>query len=91
MVVTYANAEFRGGHSYNSQVVDRFAEISVNGGIPQKVYFRNTFAWNHFQTRVVDVELASGTNSIRFCQPHRGAYAPHIDRIISPRPPAYRD
>ena len=81
MVVHFANAEFRGGHSYNSQVVDRWANIRVNGQNPQKVYFRNTFAWNNYQTRVVDVNLAAGSNTVQFSNPAEGAYAPNIDRI----------
>lgn len=81
MVITFANAEFRGGHAYNSQVVDRFAEISVNGEPARKVYFRNTFAWNHYQTKVVDVELKAGSNTIRFFNSAKETYAPHIDKI----------
>jgi len=81
MVVHFANAEFRGGHSYNNQIVDRWAEIRVNGQNPQKVYFRNTFAWNNYQTRVVDVKLAAGRNTIEFANPIKGAFAPNIDRI----------
>jgi hypothetical protein len=81
LVVHFANAEFRGGHSYNSQIVDRWAEIRVNGQNPQKVYFRNTFAWNNYQTRVVDVKLAAGRNTIEFSNPIKGVFAPNIERI----------
>jgi len=81
MAVYFANADFRGGHSYNSQVVDRTAEIRVNGGEPQRVYFRNTFAWDNYQSRVVDIELQAGQNTIRFSNPDAGEFAPHIDRI----------
>ncbi len=81
MVVHFANAEFRGGHSYNSQVVDRYAEISVNGGEPQGIYFRNTFDWANFQTRVVDVALEAGENTILFSNPAAGAFAPNIAMI----------
>jgi hypothetical protein len=81
MVVYFANAEFRGGHSYNSQVVDRWAEICVNDRFTQKIYFRNTFDWHSYQTRVVDVTLDAGDNTIRFSNPTTGAYAPHIARI----------
>ena len=81
MVVHFANADFRGGHSYNSQVVDRIAEIQVNGGKTQKVYFRNTFAWDNYQSRVVYIELGAGLNTIRFANPDPGRFAPHLDRI----------
>ena len=81
LVVYFANAEFRGGHSYNSQIVDRWAEISVNGQNAQKVYFRNTFSWNNYPTRVIDIKLEAGSNTIKFTNPAEGAYAPNIDRI----------
>jgi hypothetical protein len=81
MVVTYANAEFRGEHSYNSQVVDRHADIRVSGGVPQRVYFRNTFTWDNYQSRVVDVILRAGGNAIKFFNPDLDTFAPHIDRI----------
>jgi hypothetical protein len=81
MVVYFANADFRGGHSYNSQVVDRHAYIRVNGGSAQKVYFRNTFAWDNYQSRIVNVTLQAGSNTIQFFNSDTEAYAPHIDKI----------
>ena len=81
MVVYFANADFRGGHSYNSQVVDRHAYIRVNGGSAQRVYFRNTFAWDNYESRVVDVMLQAGNNTIQFFNGDPEAYAPHIDKI----------
>jgi hypothetical protein len=81
MVVTYANAEFRGGHTYNSQVVDRFTEIRVNGASPQGGYFRNTFTWDNYQTRVVDVDLQAGANTLHFSNPAPDRFAPHIDKL----------
>jgi hypothetical protein len=80
-VVHFANAEFRGGHSYNSQVVDLYADIRVNNSSTQRVYFRNTFAWDNYQTRVVDVMLQTGRNSIRFFNGDPDEYAPRIDKI----------
>jgi uncharacterized protein YjbI with pentapeptide repeats len=81
MVVYFANAEFRGEHSYNSQVVDRHADIRVNGGDSHRVYFRNTFTWDNYQSRVVDVVLQARDNTIEFFNRDPGAYAPNIDRI----------
>jgi hypothetical protein len=81
MAVHFSNAEFRGGHSYNSQVVDLQAEIQVNGGGIQRIYFRNTFAWDNYQTRVVDVMLQAGKNTIKFFNGDLDAYAPRIDKI----------
>ena len=79
MVVHFANAENKGSHDYNIQVVDRYADIQVNGGTTKRVYFRNTFAWNVYRTSVVDVELRAGTNTIKFSNDL--AYAPNIDKI----------
>jgi len=79
MVVYFANAENKGSHDYNAQVVDRYADISVNGGTAKRVYFRNTFAWNAYQTTVIDVNLKAGNNTIQFS--NSAAYAPHIDKI----------
>ena len=81
MVVHFANAEFRGGHSYNSQVVDLHADIRVNDSSTQRIYFRNTFAWDNYQTRVVDVMLQTGMNTIRFFNGDPDEYAPRIDKI----------
>jgi hypothetical protein len=81
MVVHFANAEFRGGHSYNSQVVDLYSQVRVNGASTQRVYFRNTFAWDNYQTRVVDVTLQAGRNTIRFFNDAPDESAPRIDKI----------
>ena len=81
MVVHFANAEFRGGHSYNSQVVDLSADIRVNDNSTHRIYFRNTFAWDNYQTRVVDVLLQTGKNTIRFFNSDPHGYAPRIDKI----------
>ncbi|WP_199613675.1 cohesin domain-containing protein [Paenibacillus alkalitolerans] len=66
LVITYANGEYSGSHSYNNNVVERYAQMSVNGAEPQTVYFKNTISWQQFATVTLDVELREGTNSIRF-------------------------
>jgi hypothetical protein len=85
MVVAYANAEVVGNHQYNNNIVDRGADISVNGGASRRVYFRNTLSWTTFRTTVVDVDLAAGANTITFGNASSG-YAPDIDliRIAAP-------
>ncbi|WP_433380867.1 carbohydrate-binding protein [Actinoplanes sp. CA-142083] len=76
LVVSYANGELGdGATNYNSNIVDRYAEI--NG---KRVYFRNTLGWSNYWTRVVDVDLAAGANTITFGNASSG-YAPNIDRI----------
>ncbi|MEK4043511.1 S-layer homology domain-containing protein [Paenibacillus sp. FSL H8-0048] len=66
LVVTYANGESAGTHAYNNDVVERYAQVSVNGGEPQTVYFKNTISWQQFATQTLDVELKAGMNTIRF-------------------------
>jgi hypothetical protein len=81
MVVGYANGELGdGATNYNSNIVDRYAEISVNGGTAKKVFFRNTLGWSIYGTTVVDVDLAAGANTITFGNASTD-YAPNIDRI----------
>ncbi|RSM70737.1 dockerin [Actinoplanes sp. ATCC 53533] len=86
MVVGYANGELgAGATNYNSNIVDRYGEISVNGGTAKRLYFRNTLGWSNYRTTVTDVDLAAGTNSITFGNASTG-YAPNIDliRIAAP-------
>ncbi len=81
MVVTYANGELGAGASnYNSNIVDRYADVSVNGAAASRTYFRNTLGWSNFRTTVIDVDLAAGNNTITFSNSSTG-YAPDIDRI----------
>jgi len=81
MIVSYANGELgSGATNYNSNIVDRYAEISVNGGTAKKVYFRNTLGWSNYWTNVVDVDLVAGANTVTFGNSSTG-YAPNIDRI----------
>ena len=81
MVVTYANGELgEGAVNYNSNIVDRYADISVNGGPARRSYFRNTLGWSIYRTTVIDVDLVAGANTITFANASSG-YAPNIDLI----------
>jgi hypothetical protein len=81
MVVGYANGELGAGSSnYNSNIVDRYADISVNGATAKRSYFRNTLGWSNFRTTVVDVDLVAGNNTITFANSSAG-YVPDLDRI----------
>ena len=51
-------------HPYNVDLVERYAQISVNGGTPQTVYFKNTFSWDVFKNVIIDVKLNAGVNTI---------------------------
>ncbi|WP_244871587.1 carbohydrate-binding protein [Catellatospora sp. TT07R-123] len=80
VVVSYANGELGAGASnYNTNVVDRYADVSVNGGSTKRVYFRNTLGWSNFWTTAIDVDLNAGNNTIKFANGAR--YAPDLDRI----------
>ncbi|MEJ2043015.1 MAG: RICIN domain-containing protein [Reinekea sp.] len=79
MVVRFANAEVVGEHSYNNNVVDRIASVSVNGQAATDYYFSNTRKWNAYHTMVFDVNLNAGNNTITFS--NADAYAPNIDSI----------
>ncbi len=79
MVVYYAGAEKVGAHQYNVNIVDRYADIRINGKEDQRVYYRNTFGWNSFRSKVVQIQLKAGENTIRFF--NNEAKAPHIDKI----------
>jgi len=61
--------------------VDLHADIRVNDSSTQRIYFRNTFAWDNYQTRVVDVMLHAGRNTIRFSNADPDQYTPRIDKI----------
>lgn len=85
LVVHYANNEQVGNHSYNANVVERHAMMSVNGAEAEKLYFRSTYSWESFRSIVLDVELQEGANTIRFYndteEPSYETYAPNFDRI----------
>lgn len=85
LVVHYANNEQVGNHSYNANVVERHAMMSVNGAEAEKLYFRSTYSWESFRSIVLDVELQEGANTIRFYndteEPYYETYAPNFDRI----------
>jgi hypothetical protein len=79
LTVRYANNERGAGHDYNTNIISRAADISVNGGPPTRVWFRNTWAWNNFWTLTVPVNLRRGGNTIQFANP--SASTPNLDRI----------
>ena len=52
-------------HPYNMDLVERYAQISVNGGEPETVYFKNTLSWDTFKTVSVQFDLKEGINEIK--------------------------
>ncbi|MET7736811.1 CBM35 domain-containing protein [Streptomyces sp. NPDC005402] len=78
MSVRYANNQVSGSGNYNTNVVSRAADITVNG-TTQTVMFRNTYSWSNYWYLPVPVTLKAGTNTVTFA--NSSAYAPDIDRI----------
>ncbi|MFJ9907492.1 hypothetical protein ACIRVK_32175 [Streptomyces sp. NPDC101152] len=78
MNVRYANNQVSGSGNYNTNVVSRAADITVNG-TATTVMFRNTYSWSNWWDLPVPVTLKAGTNTITFGNP--SGYAPDLDRI----------
>ncbi|RSM85823.1 cellulosome protein [Kibdelosporangium aridum] len=95
LVIRYANAQESIPTHYNPDPVTRHADISINGGTPQRVQFPNTFHFNQFRDLTVPVWLNPGTNTVKFTSQElpdwdgktynqygqRSKYAPNIDYI----------
>ncbi|PHV69619.1 hypothetical protein CS063_14750 [Sporanaerobium hydrogeniformans] len=74
-------------HPYNTDLVERYAQISVNGDTPQTVYFINTLSWDSTRNIVVDIVLEEGDNIITFYNDNSykfsnvTQYAPNFDKF----------
>ncbi|MGW1674633.1 CBM35 domain-containing protein [Streptomyces sp. NPDC002324] len=80
LVVHYAHNERRdNGHSYNTDIMSRTADITVGAAEPRRVTFKNTWGWDDYWTVGVPVDLKKGANKVTFG--NAGAWAPNIDRI----------
>ncbi|MEH0627577.1 CBM35 domain-containing protein [Streptomyces stelliscabiei] len=80
LVVHYAHNERRdNGHSYNTDIMSRTADITVGAAEPRRVTFKNTWGWDDYWTVGVPVDLKKGANKVTFA--NAGAWAPNIDRI----------
>jgi hypothetical protein len=79
LAVRYANNERAGSGNYNTNIVSRAADISVDGQAPTRVMFRNTYSWDQFWTVNVPVTLREGTNTVTFSNPT--TMAPDIDSV----------
>jgi hypothetical protein len=64
LVVHYANDERDVGHPYNTDIISRPIDISVNGGEPARHWFKNTWSWGNWWARGVPVMLEAGVNTI---------------------------
>ncbi|MBO5372697.1 MAG: leucine-rich repeat protein [Lachnospiraceae bacterium] len=75
-------------HPYNTDLVERYAQIVVNGAEAETVYFRNTNSWEVFENVIMDVELKAGENTISFSNDNSykfsevvDDYAPRFDKF----------
>ncbi|MEH0421488.1 carbohydrate-binding protein [Streptomyces sp. B21-083] len=79
VVVHYSNNDRAGTGNYNINVESRTAQLTVNGGTPSTLTFRNTYSWNDYWSLGTTVNLNSGTNTLKFS--NSSSYAPDIDYI----------
>lgn len=83
VTLTYANNAEGGVHSYNVDLIERYATFTVNGE-SQDVYCRNTFSRYNFKTVTFTLSLKEGentvaiTNSGSYLFNEMTAYAPQI-------------
>lgn len=74
-------------HPYNTDLVERYAQIVVNDQTPQTVYFKNTLSWNTVKNHVIDINLDAGENTITLYNDNSYQfndvvqYAPHFDKF----------
>ncbi len=64
MVIHHSSGELFGGHTYNAQLVDRYASFKVNNEAATRLYFKNTYSDSNWRTTVLEVELKEGDNTI---------------------------
>ncbi|MBR5536134.1 MAG: hypothetical protein IKU60_05745 [Clostridia bacterium] len=66
MVIYHSNKELFGAHSYNAQIVDRYASYTVNGKDETRVHFKNTYSDENWRTVTKEIWLDEGENTIEF-------------------------
>ncbi|MGN0458448.1 MAG: fibronectin type III domain-containing protein [Eubacterium sp.] len=79
-------------HPYNIDLVERYAQFTVNGGAPETVYFKNTLSWDTFKTLDIQLKLNKGANTIRIYNDNSYQFssvvnstAPEIDTVTVSR------
>ncbi|SEG96754.1 Ig-like domain (group 4) [Nonomuraea solani] len=66
MRVRYSNPEQSPATHYNPDPLARHADLSVNGGAGERVFFPHSFHENNFWELTVPVTLKKGGNTVRF-------------------------
>lgn len=51
-------------HPYNTDLIERYAQIVVNDNEAETVYFRNTLSWDNIKSMTVYVKLEKGKNTV---------------------------
>ena len=64
LVVYQSNGELFGKHSYNFQMVERYAVFQVNDGEKKKIVFRNTYSDASFKPQVVTLNIFQKISTI---------------------------
>lgn len=64
MVIHHSSGELFGGHTYNAQLVDRYASFKLNDNEAKRLYFKNTYSDSNWRTTVLEVELNEGDNTL---------------------------
>ncbi len=65
MVIHHSSGELFGGHTYNAQLVDRYASFALNDSEAKRLYFKNTYSDSNWRTTVLPVELKEGENTLK--------------------------
>ena len=75
-------------HPYNTDLVERYAQVVINGAEAETVYYRNTNSWEVFENVIMDVTLQAGENTICFSNDNSykfsevvDDYAPRFDKF----------
>ncbi|MFH0178526.1 CBM35 domain-containing protein [Streptomyces cacaoi] len=80
LVVHYAHDDRRdNGHAYNTDILSRTADLTVGGGAPRRLTFKNTWSRDDYWTLGVPVDLREGADSVTFR--NATGRAPRIARI----------
>jgi concanavalin A-like lectin/glucanase superfamily protein/Big-like domain-containing protein len=64
--IRYANPEQSAATHYNPDPLARHADLAINGGTAQRVFFPHSFHDNNFWELTVPVQLRPGANTLRF-------------------------
>src|SRR5690606_36197902 len=65
VVLRYSNPEQTPASHYNPDPIARRADVSVNGGEPERILFPHTFHENNFWEKTIVLDLTEGENTIR--------------------------